>query len=87
MARDFTPANPPPGGSRKLCAACAHVAGFTPMTCGRFRDATGNAKLTQPLRQATGACGPEGAFWSQAAATGAAVIDFAARLPKAGRFA
>lgn len=66
-----------------LCATCAHLTGFTPMLCGKFRDAAGRARLCQPLRTAQGDCGPHGPFWVPAGATGARVIEF----PKAGRFA
>lgn len=69
--------------AKRLCATCAHRAGFTPTTCGLMRDDAGNARLTQPLRAETGSCGPEGAFWERAEATGGSVLEF----PKAGRFA
>lgn len=67
----------------KLCATCAHVCGFAPMTCGKFRDESGNAKLCQPLRTWVGACGPDASGYQQASATGASIVQF----PKAGRFA
>lgn len=75
-----------PTASAKLCAACAHRAGFTPMTCGKFRDEAGNAKPCQPLRTWAGLCGPAGAAWVKAEATGSSVIAFP-KLPQAGRFA
>lgn len=70
-------------GSKRLCLTCAHHAGDAPTTCGLLRDEAGNARLTQPLRSKDGTCGPEGAFWRRAEATGASLIEF----PKAGRFA
>ncbi|ADJ24812.1 transmembrane and ubiquitin-like domain containing 1 [Hyphomicrobium denitrificans ATCC 51888] len=61
---------------RNSCAACAHLAAFSPATCGRFHDPlTHRPRLAQPLRQPDGPCGPNGSAFEPAPAPTAVVLD------------